>query len=154
MTLSIPRFLFCRDVARLRQKQAMPALKLIDLQQILSKWGRYWIFWGKNMQCELSHLPAFSGNLPFPSRWVAPEVFSTNLLTKHSDVWAYGVTMWEMMNCGAMPYQGDCYHMQLPWLPVPWLPTRTTVSLCNININHWQCLYCFSFCNTYDPTHY
>ncbi|XP_063687838.1 uncharacterized protein LOC134821098 [Bolinopsis microptera] len=37
-------------------------------------------------------------------RWMAPEVFVTKTLTKQADVWSFGVTMWELFNCGAIPY--------------------------------------------------
>lgn len=37
-------------------------------------------------------------------RWIAPEVFLSKTLTKPADVWSFGVTMWELFNCGAIPY--------------------------------------------------
>ena len=43
----------------------------------------------------------------FPHRWMAPEVFVSKSLTKAADVWSYGVTMWELFNCGAIPYNRE-----------------------------------------------
>ena len=37
-------------------------------------------------------------------RWWAPEVFSTKRATRESDVWAFGVVMWEVCTFGGLPY--------------------------------------------------
>ena len=37
-------------------------------------------------------------------RWWAPEVFSTRRATRESDVWAFGVVMWEVVTFGGLPY--------------------------------------------------
>lgn len=41
-----------------------------------------------------------------PLKWTAPEVFSEYTYTHASDVWSYGVLMWEVYNEGKPPY-GD-----------------------------------------------
>ena len=41
-----------------------------------------------------------------PVRWMAPESISDNLYTTASDVWSYGVVVWEMVTFSAYPYQG------------------------------------------------
>ena len=33
-----------------------------------------------------------------PVRYIAPEVFKTKLFSVKTDVWAFGVTMWEIMS--------------------------------------------------------
>nr|WEL12713.1 EGFR epidermal growth factor receptor 2 [Halisarca dujardinii] len=51
-----------------------------------------------------------SGNMAgrgkVPVRWLAPECLKGREYSHSSDVWAYGVTMWEVLTFGAQPY-GD-----------------------------------------------
>ncbi|XP_032064510.1 tyrosine-protein kinase ITK/TSK [Thamnophis elegans] len=41
----------------------------------------------------------------FPIRWSAPEVFSYNRYSTKSDVWSFGVLMWEVFTEGKIPYE-------------------------------------------------
>ncbi|XP_063148209.1 tyrosine-protein kinase ITK/TSK [Candoia aspera] len=41
----------------------------------------------------------------FPIRWSAPEVFSYNRYSTKSDVWSFGVLMWEVFTEGKTPYE-------------------------------------------------
>ncbi|KAM3848432.1 tyrosine-protein kinase ITK/TSK [Vipera latastei] len=41
----------------------------------------------------------------FPIRWSAPEVFSYNRYSTKSDVWSFGVLMWEVFSEGKTPYE-------------------------------------------------
>ena len=39
-----------------------------------------------------------------PVRWTAPEAISYRKFTSASDVWSYGVVMWEIIAYGERPY--------------------------------------------------
>ena len=40
-----------------------------------------------------------------PVRWTAPEIFQQRKFTHKSDVWSFGVTIWEIFRYGAVPYE-------------------------------------------------
>eukprot|EP00117_Sycon_ciliatum_P038911 scpid80205/ scgid28838/ Tyrosine-protein kinase Fer; Proto-oncogene c-Fer; p94-Fer len=42
---------------------------------------------------------------PFPIRWTAPEAFYGSA-TSQSDVWSFGIVLWEMLTFGRSPYDG------------------------------------------------
>ncbi|VVC45669.1 Hypothetical protein CINCED_3A018950 [Cinara cedri] len=46
----------------------------------------------------------FNVNLKLPIAWCAPECISYLRFTSSSDVWAYGVTLWEMFSYGFQPW--------------------------------------------------
>ncbi|RWS30532.1 Tyrosine-protein kinase Btk29A-like protein [Leptotrombidium deliense] len=45
-----------------------------------------------------------SSGTKFPIKWAPPEVLRFTRFSSKSDVWAFGVLMWEMFTCGKMPY--------------------------------------------------
>nr|UVJ47537.1 insulin receptor [Lasioderma serricorne] len=41
-----------------------------------------------------------------PVRWMSPECLADGVFTSDSDVWSYGVVLWEMVTLAEQPYQG------------------------------------------------
>jgi serine/threonine protein kinase len=39
-----------------------------------------------------------------PIRWTAPEAIAFRKFTSASDVWSYGIVMWEVVSYGERPY--------------------------------------------------
>ena len=56
----------------------------------------------------LCHAPPFrvQGNALLPVRWMPPECLLYGKFTSASDVWAYGVLLWEVFTFGQQPYAG------------------------------------------------
>ena len=67
----------------------------------------------------------------FPIRWMAPESLMKKEFSPASDVWSFGVIMWEMYNPSELPYKGMsnieaavgvCQGLRLP-IPEAYPPT-------------------------------
>ncbi|XP_028289690.1 receptor-type tyrosine-protein kinase FLT3 [Gouania willdenowi] len=46
------------------------------------------------------------GNVRLPVKWMAPESIFQGMYTISSDVWAYGILLWEIFSLGVTPYPG------------------------------------------------
>ncbi|CAH1774994.1 unnamed protein product [Owenia fusiformis] len=54
----------------------------------------------------------FNVNLKLPIAWCAPECINYLKFTTASDVWSYGVTLWEMFSYGAQPWASLTSHQE------------------------------------------
>uniref|UniRef100_A0A1B6DJ21 non-specific protein-tyrosine kinase n=1 Tax=Clastoptera arizonana TaxID=38151 RepID=A0A1B6DJ21_9HEMI len=61
----------------------------------------------------------FNVNLKLPIAWCAPECISYLRFTTASDVWAYGVTLWEMFSYGFQPWAALTGHQILEAIDEP-----------------------------------
>ncbi len=50
------------------------------------------------------HLSSVRSTMPLPLRWLAPETIQNGKFSPYTDVWSFGVLLWEVFSFGARPY--------------------------------------------------
>lgn len=46
------------------------------------------------------------GEAPLPFKWLALESLTDHVFSTHSDIWSYGIVMWEFFSLAKVPYPG------------------------------------------------
>lgn len=77
----------------------------------------------------------------FPIKWTAPEGLAFNKFSNKSDVWAFGVLLWELATRGQSPYPGvdltEVYHMLEKGCRME-KPTNCPLPVYQLMINCWK----------------
>ena len=45
-----------------------------------------------------------------PARWMAPEALRDIKVTKYTDIWSFGIVIWEIFSLGETPYSSNKYN--------------------------------------------
>lgn len=56
------------------------------------------------------------GDESLPWRWMAPESMRKLIFNEKTDVWMYGITVWEIYTYGEVPYGGLAWNSEFPRL--------------------------------------
>lgn len=46
------------------------------------------------------------GEAPLPIKWLALESMSDQIFSTHSDIWSFGIVLWEFFSLAKVPYPG------------------------------------------------
>lgn len=81
------------------------------------------------------------GDKPLPVRWMSPESLVDSIWTTKSDVWSYGIVLWEIMTMGQQPYpsietQVIFDHVKNGGLPI--ITTKCPHEIKEIMLKCWQ----------------
>lgn len=97
--ISIEAFWISNNTLQLAMDRLMHAFKFtVGLIMLLNVMLTAVLFWRR-------HLWTIS-EAAFPVKWTAPEAASKQKFTVKSDVWSFGILIYEMVTYGAEPYAG------------------------------------------------
>ncbi|XP_052795238.1 insulin-like peptide receptor isoform X2 [Mya arenaria] len=76
-----------------------------------------------------------------PVRWMSPESLKDGVFTSMTDVWSYGVVLWEMATLAAQPYQGLANEQVLQYVgsgKIMEMPERCPHKLYDLMVKCWR----------------
>jgi receptor tyrosine kinase len=76
-----------------------------------------------------------------PIRWMPPEAVLQNKYTVESDVWAFGVLLWEIFSMALQPYYGLSHEEVVKYVKsgkVLQCPENTPKSMYNVMVKCWN----------------
>ncbi|XP_046630084.1 tyrosine-protein kinase receptor torso-like [Neodiprion virginianus] len=81
------------------------------------------------------------GNGRLPVKWMAIEALTHQVYSTHSDVWSFGILLWEIVTLGCSPYPGIPTNKVLTKLRTGYRmerPANCSVALYNVMLSCWQ----------------
>lgn len=82
------------------------------------------------------------GSARLPLKWMAPESIFDKVYTTQSDVWSFGVLLWEIFSLGSSPYPGvqinEEFCQRLKEGTRMRAPELATPAICHIMLNCWS----------------
>ncbi|KAA3677608.1 fibroblast growth factor receptor 3 [Paragonimus westermani] len=76
-----------------------------------------------------------------PFRWMAPECFEENHFTSKSDVWSFGIFLWELFTLGNTPYPELATNQIRDWIAMGnrnSIPDLATLSVYEVMLQCWS----------------
>ena len=75
-------------------------LRIVQLSSVI-----FWVLIETLMNCRLAKITSFINEFQFelPILWMSPDAVINKELSQKSDVWAYGILLWEIFSLGLMP---------------------------------------------------
>lgn len=79
------------------------------------------------------------GKAPLPLRWMAIESIFEGITTTKSDVWSFGVLLWEIVTLGAIPYPAMSKDEVIEQLRIGYRMTKPSFCSDELYAIMWQC---------------